>query len=213
MEDNGIGIDEGLLPHVFGLFTQEKRTPDRSQGGLGLGLALVSSLMAMHGGRVEAKSDGPGMGSSFTIYMPVSDTQQLQQSEGEMHSRPFIAARALRILIVDDNRDAADSLASLLCVAGHVVWVESDAHKAIHTAFAETPEVLILDIGLPDMNGYELARQLRQDPKTAGSIFIALTGYGQAHDRLLSERAGFDHHLVKPVDIAALEAALKHAHG
>ena len=205
--DNGIGIDDALLPHVFDLFTQAERTPDRTQGGLGIGLALVRTLVALHGGDVTAHSDGPGMGSTFTVTLPALERQPVPADPAE---RAGIAGALapLHVMIVDDNVDAAESLAVLLEAGGHRTTVRTSPLDAIAAAQADPPQVFILDIGLPELDGFQLARRLRADERTGGALFVALTGYGQAHDRVLSRAAGFHHHLVKPVDIEALTAIL-----
>lgn len=208
VSDNGSGIEPRLLPHIFDLFTQGERTPDRAQGGLGLGLALVKSMVALHGGQVEARSEGPGKGSTFIIDLPlIGDTAP----ELRVERRQAASAEApapMRIMLVDDNVDAAESLASLLRFAGHDVTVMEDAISTIERAAQVRPDVFILDIGLPDMDGYQLVRSLRAHSATAGARFIALTGYGQAHDKVLAKSAGFDHHFVKPVDWQELAAVL-----
>lgn len=207
--DNGIGIEAGLLPNVFELFRQGKRTPDRSQGGLGLGLALVKSIMSLHGGRVEAKSDGPGKGSSFALCLPL-----IMRDGGDIpaeDNRVRTSAASVRIMVVDDNVDAAQSLANLLNSKGHDVTAKSDAHSAIEHSADDPMAVYILDIGLPDMDGYALARRLRASPATADAVLIALTGYGQAHDKESARAAGFDHHFVKPMDMEALDVILEEA--
>jgi PAS domain S-box-containing protein len=197
--DNGIGIASGLLPMVFDLFIQAERTPDRAQGGLGLGLALVKSIADLHGGTVHAESEGAGKGSNFTITLPLlaEDGEALTSTAlpGLEHN-----GTGLRVLIVDDNRDAGSMLGYMLEAAGHVVQVEEDAASAIQTSREFDFEVFILDIGLPDVDGYELARRLRADVRTANTAIIAMTGYGQPQDRVLSSAAGFDHHFVKPAD-------------
>ena len=206
VKDNGIGIEPALLPHLFDLFTQGRRTSDRTQGGLGLGLALVKSIVAMHGGAIEAASGGPDNGSTFVITLPrVQQAAAATAAEPEALRQPV---RALRIMVVDDNRDAGQSLAALLEACGHEVVVANDGQAALKAACASTPDAFILDIGLPGMNGYELARHIREQPALAHALLIALTGYSQAHDRVLSKVAGFAHHLVKPVVIAELEKAL-----
>jgi PAS domain S-box-containing protein len=209
--DDGIGMDAQLLPHVFELFTQAERTPDRSQGGLGLGLALVRSIVTLHGGSVTAKSEGPGKGSTLTLSLPLSSQEQ-QAGDGSAASaadgRP---ARPLTILVVDDNADAAASLGALLQAQGHAVTIRADAQSAIDEARALRPEALILDIGLPDMDGYELSRRLHSLPETRDASYIALTGYGQAHDRVLAKAAGFQHYFVKPIDMNALRRVLAEA--
>ncbi|KQQ97115.1 ATP-binding protein [Massilia sp. Leaf139] len=206
--DNGIGIDARLLPHVFELFTQAERTPDRAQGGLGIGLALVKTMVALHGGSVTAASDGPGAGSTFTIRLPAVAQGTRERLEGAAREGALAGPAPLRIMIVDDNVDAAESLAVLLEAQGHQVRVEAHPLQALASARREPPEVFILDIGLPEMDGYELARRLRADPATGGALFVALTGYGQAHDRILSKSSGFEHHFVKPMNIERLGQVL-----
>ena len=208
ISDNGSGIAPSLLPHVFDLFTQGERTPDRGQGGLGLGLALVKSLTTLHDGWVKASSEGVGQGSTFAIGLPLqtqAETELFPRAHGAMLPQ---SARSLHLMIVDDNLDAAESLCALLEAGGHQVVVAGDAESALKNADIERIQVFILDIGLPDMDGYELARRLRAKPDTANAVLIALTGYGQAHDRVLSKAAGFDHHFVKPSDTLELTKIL-----
>jgi CheY-like chemotaxis protein len=212
VRDNGVGISPEVLPYIFDLFTQAERTPDRSQGGLGIGLALVKSLIALHGGTVHANSDGLGQGSEFSICLP-SVVRPAAAPE------PAVAGPAasvsdngnLRVLVVDDNADAAEMLAALLEVQGHAVSVEYDARGALARARNEHPDVLLLDIGLPDMDGYELARRLRAQPENAGATLVALTGYGQKQDRQEARQAGFDHYLVKPADLNEVNEVLAQA--
>ncbi|HEV2608691.1 MAG TPA: ATP-binding protein [Noviherbaspirillum sp.] len=204
--DNGIGMEQDLLPYVFELFRQARRTPDRSQGGLGLGLALVRSITSLHGGHVEAQSDGPGKGSRFTLSLPLI-------AAGESESEPAdesicVPVKPVRLMIVDDNVDAANSLASLLEAKGHSVIVKDNPYSAIEHSRNDPLPLYILDIGLPGMDGYELARQLRALPATANAVLIALTGYGQTNDKKLALAAGFAHHFVKPMDIEALDQIL-----
>jgi signal transduction histidine kinase/CheY-like chemotaxis protein len=201
VRDSGVGIEPDMLPYIFDLFTQAERTPDRSQGGLGIGLALVKSLAALHGGAVEARSEGLGQGSEFIVRLP-----RLDQPRGAPGIEPGSAAGAavqapLRVLIVDDNIDAALMLAALLEMQGHSVCVEHEGHNALLRARLQRPQVLLLDIGLPDMDGYDLARALRKLPETANAVLVALTGYGQGQDRADAARAGFNHHLVKPASM------------
>lgn len=205
--DNGSGIDPALLPHIFDLFTQGERTPDRTLGGLGLGLTLVKSMMALHNGRVEALSEGPGKGSTFNLFLPVL-AESVIKSDLRSDKRIVPAAKPLRLMIVDDNVDAARSLASLLESEGHSVVVAEDANRALQEAASFPSQVFILDIGLPDLDGYELARRLRNIPGRSNAVFVALTGYGQAHDRMLAKAAGFDHHCVKPIDLKRLAEIL-----
>ena len=203
VRDNGIGIDAALLPHVFDLFIQGERSSDRAQGGLGLGLALVRSLAERHGGAVQARSAGRGQGSQFEVTLPRADPQahaphaSVQQRDDE--------AAAMNILIVDDNEDAAQTLAMFLEAHGHRVRVAYRGASALAMAGGDPPNMLLLDIGLPDMDGYELARRMHAETDTRHSTFIALTGYGRGEDRALSRQAGFAYHLTKPVNPVELE--------
>ena len=210
VSDNGQGIEPQVLPYIFDLFTQAERTPDRSQGGLGIGLALVKSLVALHGGRVAAFSQGPNKGSEFVIRLPL-----LSSSEAQETRQPPDQANegAVRVLVVDDNADAAQMLATLLEAHGHLVSVEYDGTSGLARALRERPEVMLLDIGLPDMDGHELARRLRSSPETANAMLIALTGYGQSEDRERARQAGFDRHLVKPADLSELLRILAEVRG
>jgi len=211
VQDNGSGIDPALLPHVFDIFTQGVRTPDRSEGGLGIGLALVKSLVTMHGGSVVAHSAGAGTGSRFEVRLPLLR----QDSAADTAAAPAAEADGQRlrrrILVVDDNVDAAETLAQLLEVLGNEVRVSFDGAGAMATAAEYDADTFVLDVGLPDMNGYELARRLQAGAARTQALFIALTGYGQAHDRVLSQAAGFHHHFVKPVDVERLCEVLKQA--
>ncbi|MDQ9172199.1 ATP-binding protein [Oxalobacteraceae bacterium R-40] len=215
IKDNGSGIAPELLPDVFGLFTQGARTLARSQGGLGLGLALAKKLVELHGGQVSAYSAGLGKGSEFIVSLPLASS--VPQAPDQVHPALKLDAsksgtlhpQALRLTIVDDNIDAADMLASLLRAQGHTVSVYYRAQDALNSATRDVPHAFLLDIGLPDMDGYELARRLRAQPETAGSTLVAVTGYGQAQDREQSRAAGFSFHLVKPVDVHALTTLLK----
>jgi PAS domain S-box-containing protein len=206
--DNGSGIAPTLLPHVFDLFAQGERTPDRAQGGLGLGLSLVKNITALHGGQVAALSEGLGKGSLFTVKIPLVARKADLQVPAPLTDALIIVACPLSLMIVDDNLDAAQSLGALLEACGHGVTVKEDAGSAL-TASADTPvDVFILDIGLPGMDGYELVRRLRGEPATERAVMIALTGYSQAHDRVLTKAAGFDHHFVKPIDTEQLARVL-----
>ncbi|GIZ50420.1 PAS domain S-box protein [Noviherbaspirillum aridicola] len=198
VEDDGIGMAPDLIARAFDLFTQGERSADRSQGGLGIGLALVRSLVELHGGTVEAHSDGPGRGSRFCVSLPRLE-KQAERREDERGGPAWQRGRPLHVLLVDDNVDAAEVLALFLQEIGHRVDVEHDPLRALERAGREVPDVCLLDIGLPGMDGHQLARALRANPRTAGATLVALTGYGQAQDRRDSEAAGFDHHLVKPV--------------
>jgi PAS domain S-box-containing protein len=210
VRDNGVGIAPDILPYIFDLFTQAERTPDRSQGGLGIGLALVKSLVALHGGTVRADSAGLAQGSEFCICLPRLAVLD-EEPDDEAFSGGAQAPDALRVMVVDDNVDAAQMLAALLEVQGHAVCVEYDAKGALERARRECPDVLLLDIGLPDMDGYELARALRAQPESADATLVALTGYGQSQDRKEAEQAGFDRYLVKPADMDQVNEVLAEA--
>lgn len=205
IKDNGIGIPPALLPNIFELFAQGDRALDRSQGGLGIGLSLVRRLVELHGGTIEAQSDGSGRGSEFTMCLPVDDRVDAEIPAAVM---PPLSVSPRRVLVVDDNKDAADSMASLLRMQHHVVQTAYSGPAALGAARVFKPEIVFLDIGLPGMDGFEIARRLRQFPETRGSRLIALTGYGQEDDRRRSQEAGFDRHIVKPLDPHALSALL-----
>ncbi len=202
--DNGIGMTPEVRQGAFDLFTQAERTPDRAQGGLGIGLALVKSLVELHGGSVAAHSDGPGQGSRFTVSLPRAATPAPRAPDDARRAVLPGAVHGRSVLVVDDNVDAAQLLALLLENAGHRPAVEHTPGAALAHAQAARPQACILDIGLPDMDGNELARRLRALPDMQGVLLIALTGYGRPQDREAALAAGFDHHLVKPVDVHAL---------
>jgi PAS domain S-box-containing protein len=201
--DNGCGIAPTLLPGVFDLFTQGQRGRDRTQGGLGIGLAIVHGLVRMHGGRVCAHSDGPGQGARFDVTLPLSREMAPVPTPAVPQPPGAFAYPGLKVLLVDDNQDAADALAALLASAGLRCAVEYAPEPALQRALRERPDVCILDIGLPGMDGLELARRLRAGLGGA-VLLIAQSGYGQAHDRAAGIAAGFDHYFVKPVDTGAL---------
>ena len=210
--DNGIGMAPEVLARAFELFSQAERTSDRSQGGLGIGLALVKSLVELHGGSVSAHSEAVGQGSTFGLKLPRVSGQAPAVAEAPL-APPQEHEAALRVLVVDDNVDAADMLAMYVEALGHEVLVEDSSISALARAAQAAPDVCLLDIGLPDMDGYELAARLRADPATAGALLVAVTGYGQDQDRQRTREAGFDHHFVKPVDTAALAKLLREAAG
>ena len=206
--DNGNGIAPGLLPHVFDLFTQGERTPDRNQGGLGLGLTLVKGICAHHGGQVRAESAGPGQGSCFTITLPTIAAPAPPATAPSQAREAPAATAPKRIVIVDDNRDAAASLGAALEARGHAVVLYDDAQSLLATPGPGPVDAYILDIGLPGIDGHQLARRLREAGASPQALLLALTGYGQAQDYTLSKAAGFDHHLVKPADLEQLERIL-----
>ena len=209
--DNGIGMSQELLPYIFDIFTQAERTSDRVQGGLGLGLSLVKNLVALHGGTVMAKSAGIGLGSEFTVCLPLLKDPAQSKNLATHASVGPTTLPTMCIMVVDDNVDAAKTLAMFLELDGHSVAVAHTAEDVLarlHAATLPAPQAFLLDIGLPGMDGYELARQLRAMPVVATAVLIALTGYGQPQDRERSSAAGFNHHLEKPVDPEALMALL-----
>ena len=197
ISDNGIGISPELLPQIFDLFVQSQRSLDRSQGGLGIGLSVVHRLIEMHGGNVHAFSDGPGLGARFEVRLPL-----IEKASDETEEQAVMAGPARRILIVDDNADAADSLAMMLNLTGHTAEAVYGSTQALAHVAEFQPEVILLDIGLPGMDGYEVARRLRATGNMAR--IVALTGYGQSEDVERGKRAGFDAHLIKPVDLQSL---------
>jgi signal transduction histidine kinase len=204
ISDNGIGMTQELRGRVFDLFAQADRNPDRSQGGLGLGLALVKSLVELHGGSVAVDSEGEQQGSTFTISLPTTQGQAAPASAAQ----PEKPSRSLRVLVVDDNIDAAQTLQLLLQACGHQVAVAHTGLTALELAQSTLPELCLLDIGLPDINGNELARGLRELPGTANATLVAVTGYGRREDREQAALAGFDHYFVKPVDMQKLLALI-----
>jgi CheY-like chemotaxis protein len=205
VKDDGIGMERELTERAFDLFTQAKRSSDRSQGGLGLGLALVRNLVELHGGTVACASGGLGQGSSFTVTLPLAHCPAAQAPQREA---PAHGGARLTLLLVDDNVDAATTLAMLLEALGHEVFIEHESLRALELARSAGPDACLLDIGLPDIDGIELARRLRAQPETAHSVLIAISGYGQDHDRRHALEAGFAHHLVKPVEIERLAQLL-----
>jgi PAS domain S-box-containing protein len=216
VRDDGVGVPGELLPHVFDLFTQADRSLDRSQGGLGIGLTLARRLVELHGGRVEARSDGPGHGSEFVVVLPRLEGAAASASSEREGAGGERAHAGLRILVVEDHADSAEMLAFLLRLEGHEVRVASEGSGALDAARAQRPDVVLCDIGLPGMNGYEVASRLRQETECANARLIALSGYGQAEDRRRSKEAGFDFHLTKPVEpdaLIALLGSLKEARG
>jgi signal transduction histidine kinase/ActR/RegA family two-component response regulator len=208
VRDTGIGIDPSSLANIFEMFSQVESALERSQGGLGIGLALVKGLIQLHGGTVEARSDGVGKGSTFAIHLPnsavVADVEPIR-------ARPAVdlpAGPSCKILIADDNRDSADSLRMLLAVAGHDVRVAYDGTEALEVARFHQPDALLLDIGMPGMTGYEVAQAVRSETWGRSALLLALTGWGQQEDKERAHLAGFDHHFTKPVNSQEIETLL-----
>jgi PAS domain S-box-containing protein len=209
IRDTGIGIPSEMLLRIFDLFTQASQSLDRSQGGLGIGLTLVRSLVQMHGGSVSAFSEGLGRGSEFVVRLPVlSGTGPRTLNPDSVDPKPKILDSKRRVLVVDDNVDAATTLSELIKLWGHEVYTAYDGPSAVEAALTYLPDIILLDIGLPRMDGYEVARQLRQEPRLSKTLLIALTGYGQEKDHQYSQEVGFDQHFTKPVDIQTLQRIL-----
>jgi signal transduction histidine kinase len=202
VRDTGIGIPAEMLPRIFEMFMQVDRSLERPQGGLGVGLTLVKRILDLHGGTITAHSDGPGTGSTFSIRLPA--IREPSPARPRASREPARTAPSRRILVVDDHRASADGLGKLLQIRGHEIRTVYDGREAVEMADEFRPNVVLLDIGLPEMNGYDVARALRQQPWGQGMVLIALTGWGQEADRHRAQEAGFDHHLVKPVDPSAL---------
>jgi len=200
VKDEGTGIEPEFLPHIFDLFAQGDQSLDRSQGGLGIGLTLVRRLVQMHGGSIEARSAGEGRGSQFVVRLPI-----VHHAADEPVIQGGVAMGSGRlILVVDDNEDAASSLARLLELDGHEIVAVHDGAAAYDAAARHRPDVVLLDIGLPLLDGYEVCRRIRQQPWGTGMLLVALTGWGQEEDRHKTREAGFDGHLVKPVNYGEL---------
>jgi PAS domain S-box-containing protein len=206
VKDNGMGMEPEMLNAAFDLFRQGPQALDRADGGLGVGLTLVQRLVAMHGGTVEARSAGPGYGSEFIVRLPANPGGRISNTSEE----PQVPAQlSLRVLVVDDNQDAANALRLLLESDGHQVKVATDGVSGLALAREYKPDYLLLDIGLPRLSGYDIAASLRADPAMKNTTIVAITGYGQLHDRTRTAAVGFDHHLTKPVEFSALQELLR----
>jgi CheY-like chemotaxis protein len=210
VSDDGIGIDPANLPRVFGMFAQVHGDARLSEGGLGIGLSLVKRLIEMHGGSVEARSDGAGKGSEFTVRLPLLVEQPAAETPtaAPVTPPPGTEVAPRRVLVVDDNRDTARTMARLLMLGGHVARTAHDGPEALLAAEQFNPEFVLLDIGLPTMSGYDVCRAIRRTLADRPPVMIALTGWGQDEDRRRSDEAGFDHHLVKPVPFETLSTLL-----
>jgi CheY-like chemotaxis protein len=211
VKDNGIGFDAQSFTEMFTMFAQVKSSIDRAEGGLGIGLALVRGLIALHGGTVEATSPGLGRGSEFVIRLPRSVVVAVGASggRGEAKTAPAAGNGELLVLVADDNRDAADSMAMILKLSGYQVAVAYSGEEALQIARRSSPAVMILDIGMPGMSGYEVAAAVRRELWGEGILLLAITGWGQAGDKDRARVAGFDHHLTKPVDLDLVEQLLR----
>ncbi len=207
VSDTGLGIPAEAMPRLFEMFSQVDRNLERAHGGLGIGLTLVRRLVEMHGGSVEARSEGPGQGSEFTVQLPISVDRGAGSSDVAANLSSSASYR-WRILVVDDNRDSADSLGIMLELMGHEIRTAHDGLAAIETAESFRPDIILLDIGLPRMSGYDVCSRLREQPWSANTLIVALTGWGQTDDQRRSQEAGFDYHLVKPVDMSILNRIL-----
>jgi CheY-like chemotaxis protein/two-component sensor histidine kinase len=207
VRDNGSGIDPQLLPHVFELFVQGERSLDRSQGGLGVGLTLVKRLVEMHSGRVDASSAGLGKGALFKVTLPHQRCSE--QPRRRTRAPDDVEIYGRRVLVVDDNVDAAESTAAFLRLEGHEVKTVSDGPQALASLKVFDPHVIVLDIGLPGLDGFEVARRLRARGDTSHALLIAVTGYGQREDRLRASDAGFDYYFVKPTDPREIHGAIE----
>jgi CheY-like chemotaxis protein len=207
VRDNGIGIPQEFLPRLFEKFSQVAAALDRSQGGLGLGLSLVHGVVALHDGRVEARSAGPGRGSEFVVRLPVLQGVVIADaiSPTASETRVFVSRR---VLVVDDNADSAESLALLLRIQGHLVETAHDGQTAVELAERFQPDAILLDLGMPGMNGYDVCGQIRVQPWGRAILMVAQTGWGQAQDRARTREAGFDAHLTKPIDPEAIQEML-----
>jgi PAS domain S-box-containing protein len=211
IRDNGIGISTELMPRLFTLFTQARPAQERSEGGLGVGLALVRGLITLHGGHVQARSDGINQGSTFIVRLPLSGNAN-DVGAAEPTDSPASLHRGLQVMVVDDNQDVAESCRTLLELSGHRVSTAYTGREALELAESLHPDVMLLDIGLPDMSGYEVARHVRATRWGATADLIAITGWGQDADRERAFRAGFDHHLTKPISTDSLETLLQSLH-
>ena len=211
IRDTGVGIAAQSAARIFDMFEQGS-TPEHGVAGLGVGLTLVRSLVQMHGGTIEVRSEGPGTGSEFVVELPAADATAFVPAEDERPAKlePDDSATE-KILIVEDNRDQADSLGKLLRLLGHEVRLSYDGEEAVGAAMDFRPDVVLLDLGLPGMNGYEVAQRIVENPKLKKPLLIAQTGWGQEQDRERTRQAGFDYHLVKPVDVAKVQEILAHA--
>jgi len=207
VRDSGMGISAELMPRLFTLFAQGSTALDRSEGGLGVGLALVKGIVELHGGSVAVSSDGPDQGSEFTVRLPLG--QGLRFRDVQLDPKAHAVPAGLKILVADDNRDAADTCATLLQLSGHLVQTAYSGLRALELADSSRPDVLLLDIGMTDMDGYTLAERIRAAEWSTDAVLVAVSGWGREEDRRRAFAAGFDHHLTKPLTGPALDALLQ----
>jgi CheY-like chemotaxis protein len=212
VSDDGIGITPDALPHIWDMFTQARPALNQSRSGLGIGLSLVKGLIDLHGGSVIAESDGAGRGSTFTVRLPVASHQPAGE-EAPMPATRTAQPTVRRILVADDIPDNLDSMSLLLGLMGHKVWSAQDGAEAFALAEVHRPELVLLDLGMPRMDGYEACRRIREQPWSRDMTIVAVTGWGQKDDRRRTLEAGFDHHVVKPVDPASLVSLLDEKDG
>ena len=211
VRDNGVGIDQASLPRIFEMFSQAKSSLDRAEGGLGIGLALVKGLVELHDGTVAATSAGLGEGAEFVARLTLPDDALDPMSSVDDAARATPSTRVVRILVADDNRDAAASLATLLSLDGHEISVAYDGKAALASAETFRPDVALLDIGMPNLNGYEVAQSIRSTAWGRSMMLVAVTGWGQSEDKRRAHEAGFDHHFTKPLDLDAFSTFLNDA--
>jgi CheY-like chemotaxis protein/anti-sigma regulatory factor (Ser/Thr protein kinase) len=208
VSDNGVGIPADMLPQIFELFTQEDRSLEKSRGGLGIGLSLVKRLVEMHNGTIEVSSEGHGRGSKFVVRLPPAQSPNGPQTGNDATEQAGHHPARHRILIADDNKDAATSLAMILNIMGNETQAVYDGLAAFNAAPVFKPDVILLDIGMPELNGSDAARRIREQPWGRDIVLVALTGWGQDEDKRQSLAAGFNFHMVKPIDLANLEKLL-----
>jgi len=207
VKDNGEGIPPAMLERVFNMFTQ-LNTGARAHGGLGIGLTLAKTLVHLHGGTIEARSEGAGKGSEFIVRLPLAPAAPRAETPAPPVAATLPTGHLRRVLVVDDSHDAADSLGMLLRLLGAEVMVVHDGRSALAAMKSFKPAVVLLDLGMPEMNGLEVARRMREDPESRRATLVALTGWGQREDRHRTREAGFDYHLVKPADMGMLQSIL-----
>jgi CheY-like chemotaxis protein len=208
IRDTGLGIPSPMLDRIFDMFTQVDPSLEKSHGGLGIGLTIVKRLVEMHGGTIEARSEGLGKGSEFVVRLPVA-SHMVQETKANGAGGSVGVTIRRRILVADDNRDSARTLAMMLKFMGNEVRAAHDGQEAVDLAASYQPDVVLLDIGMPKLNGYDAARHIREQPWSRDVVLIALTGWGQEEDKRRSQEAGFDHHLVKPIEPVVLEKVLQ----